>query len=38
MAPPSSTKSRPGRALAVLAALIIVMLLAIVGSDAFQPG
>ena len=37
MAPPSSTKSRPARALAVLAALIIVMLLAIVGSDAFHP-
>ena len=37
MAPPSSAKSRPARALAVLAALIIVMLLAIVGSDAFHP-
>ena len=33
MAPPSSTKSRPGRALAVLIALIIVMLVAIVGKD-----
>ena len=37
MAPPSSTKSRPARALAALAALIIVMLLAIVGADAFHP-
>ena len=37
MAPPSSTKSRPARALAALAALIIVMLLAIVGSDALHP-
>jgi preprotein translocase subunit SecD len=37
VAPPSSTKSRPGRALAVLAALIIVMLVGILGKDAFQP-
>ena len=37
MAPPSSTKSRPGRALAVLAALIIVMLVGILGKDTFQP-
>jgi preprotein translocase subunit SecD len=37
VAPPSSTKSRPARALAALAALIIVMLLAIVGSDALHP-
>jgi preprotein translocase subunit SecD len=37
VAPPSSAKSRPGRALAVLIALIIVMLVAIVGKDAFQP-
>ena len=37
MAPPSSTKSRPGRALSVLLALIIVMLVSIFGKDAFQP-
>ena len=37
MAPPSSTRPRPGRALAVLLALIVVMLVAIVGKDAFQP-
>ena len=33
MAPPSRTASRPGRALAVLAALIVVLLLAILGSE-----
>ena len=33
-----TTSSRPGRALAGLLALIIVMLLAIVGGDAFSPG
>ena len=33
MAPPSGNASRPGRALAVLAALIVVLLLAILGSD-----
>jgi preprotein translocase subunit SecD len=37
VAPPSSTKSRPGRALAVLAALLIVMLVGILGKDTFQP-
>ncbi len=37
MAPPSSTKSRPGRALAALLALIVIMLVSIVGKDAFQP-
>ncbi len=37
MAPPSSTKSRPGRALAALLALIVIMLVAIIGKDAFQP-
>ena len=38
MAPPSSNASRPGRALAVLAALIVVLLLAIVGSNIASPG
>ena len=38
MAPPSSNASRPGRMLAVLGALIVVLLLAIVGSDVASPG
>ena len=38
MAPPKKPVSRPGRALAGLVVLIIVMLLAIVGKDAFSPG
>ena len=38
MAPPSSSASRPGRALAVLAALIVVLVLAILGSDLASPG
>ena len=38
MAPPSSNASRPGRALAVLAALIVVLVLAILGSDLASPG
>ncbi|MBO0773944.1 MAG: protein translocase subunit SecD, partial [Actinobacteria bacterium] len=38
MAPPSGNVSRPGRAIAVLAALIIVLFLAIVGSDIASPG
>jgi preprotein translocase subunit SecD len=38
VAPPSSTRSRPGRALAALIAILIIMLVAIVGKDAFQPG
>ena len=38
MAPPSGNVSRPGRALAVLAALIVVLLLAIVGSSIASPG
>jgi preprotein translocase subunit SecD len=38
LAPPSNTRSRPGRALAALIAIIIIMLVAIVGKDAFQPG
>jgi preprotein translocase subunit SecD len=37
VAPPSSPKSRPGRALAALLALIVIMLVAIVAKDAFQP-
>ncbi len=37
MAPPSKTTSRPGRALACLAVLIIVMLLGIVGKDLGNP-
>jgi preprotein translocase subunit SecD len=36
--PPSSNASRPGRALAVLAALIVVMFLAIVGGNVASPG
>jgi preprotein translocase subunit SecD len=38
VAPPSSNASRPGRALAVLAALIVVLVLAILGSDLASPG
>ena len=38
MAPPSGNVSRPGRALAVLAALIVVMFLAIVGGNIGSPG
>ena len=38
MAPPSGNVSRPGRALAGLAALIVVLLLAIVGSNIASPG
>jgi preprotein translocase subunit SecD len=38
LAPPSGNVSRPGRALAVLAALIVVLLLAIVGSNIASPG
>lgn len=38
MAPPSSNASRPGRLLAVLGALIVVLLLAIIGSDVASPG
>ena len=37
MAPPSGNVSRPGRALAVLAALIVVLFLIIVGSNIAQP-
>ena len=38
MAPPSGNVSRPGRALAVLAALIVVLFLAIVGGNIGSPG
>jgi len=38
VAPPKKAVSRPGRALAALGVLIIVMLLGIVGKDAFSPG
>ena len=38
MPPPSSPRSRPGRALAALLALIVIMLVSIVGKDAFHPG
>jgi preprotein translocase subunit SecD len=37
VAPPKSNVPRPGRALAVLAALIVVLLVAIVGKNAFSP-
>ena len=38
MAPPKNSGSRPGRALACLVALIVVMLIGIVGANAFSPG
>jgi preprotein translocase subunit SecD len=38
VAPPKNPVSRPGRALAGLVVLIIVMLLAILGKDVFSPG
>jgi len=38
VAPPSSNVSRPGRALAVLAALIVLLFLAIVGGNIASPG
>ena len=37
MAPASGNVSRPGRALTVLGALIVVLFLLIIGSNAFQP-
>ena len=37
MAPPSRSGSHPGRALALLAALILVMLIGITGSQTFNP-
>ena len=38
MAPPSGNASRPGRYLAALVAIIVILLLAIVGSDISSPG
>jgi len=38
VAPPSRSGSRPGRALAALAALILVMVIGILGSQTFNPG
>jgi preprotein translocase subunit SecD len=38
VAPPSGNASRPGRYLAVLVAIIVILLLAIVGSDISSPG
>ena len=38
MAPPGSNASRPGRMLALLAGVIVVMILAIVGADLASPG
>ena len=38
MAPPSRSGSRPGRALAALAVLVLVMLIGILGSQTFNPG
>ena len=38
MAPPSGNVSRPGRALAVLAAVIVLLFLAIVGGNIGSPG
>ncbi len=38
MAPPSGNASRPGRALATLVAVIVVLLLAVLGGDLGNPG
>jgi preprotein translocase subunit SecD len=38
VAPPSRSGSRPGRALAGLAALILIMLIGILGNQTFSPG
>ena len=38
MAPPGSNASRPGRMLALLVGIIVVMILAIVGADLASPG
>ncbi len=38
MAPPRKSGSRPGRSLAALVALIVIMLIGIVGANAFSPG
>ena len=38
MAPPTKTVPHPGRALTVLVALIVIMLLSLLGSNLFSPG
>ncbi|HXP58670.1 MAG TPA: hypothetical protein VN847_27165, partial [Streptosporangiaceae bacterium] len=38
MAPPRKSGSKPGRALALLAALIVVMLLGVISSNIGSPG
>jgi preprotein translocase subunit SecD len=38
VAPPSRSGSRPGRALAGLAALVVIMLISILGAQTFSPG
>jgi preprotein translocase subunit SecD len=38
VAPPSRSGSRPGRALAALAVLILIMLISITGKETFSPG
>ncbi|HEX8008890.1 MAG TPA: protein translocase subunit SecD [Trebonia sp.] len=38
MAPPSRSGSRPGRALAALAVIILIMLISITGKETFNPG
>ncbi len=38
MAPPTKTVPHPGRALAVLVALIVIMLLSLLGGNLFSPG
>ncbi len=38
MAPPRKSGSKPGRAIAFLVALVVVMLIGIVGANAFSPG
>ena len=38
MAPPSSQASRPGRILAVLVVLLVVLLASVIGKNAFEPG
>jgi preprotein translocase subunit SecD len=38
VAPPRNSGSKPGRSLAALVALIVVMLIGIVGANAFSPG
>jgi hypothetical protein len=37
VAPPSKTGSKPGRALATLVALVVIMLISIVGKDLGSP-